>query len=711
MATTTEVGVKITVDGSEATKSVGSIKSQLKEATAELIEMRQKFGDTSDEAVAAAKKVANLKDEIGDAKAMTDAFNPDAKFKAFGAALQGVAGGFSAVQGAMGLMGAESSEVEQMLLKVNSAMALSQGIDSVFESVDAFGTLGKKLMSFSIIQKVVTVAQQVFNAVMRANPIGVMITAITALIAGVALLTKYFMDNAKAAKFNEASVKANAKALEAQQKATAKAGDELNRAQNYQLAMAKANGATTASIRALELKLIDEKIATERASRETAINTFEKNKNALASLKQSGASDEVIKKQKETVGESLKYANDQTANLNKSLVDRVELTRKHNVEIASEQTNANKEASQKRNQDNADAIAKRNKANEDRKKQNEDFAKELRALEDKNFIDAIKDENRKADELLTQQFLNDIKELNASTLNEEQKNAKRIELGKQYQIQIDAINAKRIADAKVITDKEDADALVKRDKEIAFEEGTFKILNDLRISQIKSETDRARENEALRYQADIDANYKALNDKEITQAEFDARAEANKKLNESKISDIQKTESENRIKQDELERKTKIDSAKAIGDSLGALSDLVGKQTATGKALGVAQALINTYIGASEVLRAKSVLPEPIGTISKVVNVATIIATGIKSVKAIIGTKVPNAGGGGGGGVSTPSIPAITPPLPPQLQTQMINGGQVNQLASATARAYVVESDVSGNQERINRLNRASRIN
>jgi hypothetical protein len=711
MATTTEVGVKITVDGSEATKSVGSIKSQLKEATAELIAMREKFGDTSDEAVKAAKKVAGLKDSIGDAKAMADAFNPDAKFKAFGSALQGVAGGFSAVQGAMGLIGSESEDVEKMLLKVNSAMALSQGINSVLEARDSFKNLGAVLKSFSVIQKVVTVAQQVFNAVMRANPIGVLVTAITALIAGVVLLTKYFMDNAKAAKFNEASVKANAKALDQQQKATAKAADELNRAQNYQLAMAKANGATTASIRALELKLIDEKIATERASRETAINTFEKNKNALASLRQAGASDELIKKQKETVDASLKFANDQTANLNQSLIDRVELQRKHTVEIATETTTANNNQVQKNKERNDKIKEDQKKAQEDLKKQNEEFDKELRALQDKNFVDAIKNENDKAEALLTQQFLNEIKATNASTLNEQQKNEKRIELGKQYQLQLDAINAKRIADAKVITDKEEADALAKRDKEIAFEEGTFKILNDLRISQIKSETDKARELEALRYQADIDANYEALNKKEITQAEFDARAEANKKVNESKISDIQKTESENRIKQDELERKTKIDSAKAIGDSLGQLSELVGKQTATGKALGVAQALINTYIGASEVLRAKSVLPEPIGTISKVINVATIIATGIKSVKAIIGTKVPNAGGGGGGGVSTPSIPAITPPLPPQLNTQLINGGQVNQLASATARAYVVESDVSGNQERINRLNRASRIN
>ena len=710
MATTTEVGVKITVDGSEATKSVGSIKSQLKEATAELIAMREKFGDTSDEAVAAAKKVGKLKDSIGDAKAMADAFSPDQKFKAFGQALQGVAGGFAAVQGAMGLMGSESEDVEKMLLKVNSAMALSQGIDSVLQSADAFQTLGKKVMSFSIVQKVVTAAQWLWNAAMSANPIGAVVVAIAALIAGVIALTKYFMDNAKASRENAKAVKENAKALEEQKKANTKANEELQRAQSYQLAMAKANGATTASIRALELKLIDEKIATERASRETAINTLEKNKNALASLKQAGASDEVIKSQKDNVDASLKYANEVTANLNKSHVDREELVRKHNVEIATEQTTANTDAAQKRKENNAQALADAKKAQEDLKKQNEDFAIELQALKDKNFLDSIKDENDKAEASLTLQLTNDMRALNASTLTEQQKNDKRIELTKQYQLQLDGINAKRTADAKVITDKEEADAQAKRDKEIAFEEGTFKILNDLRISQIKSETDKARELEALRYQADIDANIEALNKKEITQAEFDARAEANKKVNESKISDIQKTESENRIKQDELERKTKIDSAKAIGDSLGQLSELVGKQTATGKALGVAQALINTYIGASEVLRAKSVLPEPIGTISKVINVATIIATGIKSVKAIIGTKVPGAGGGGGG-VSTPSIPAVTPPLPPQLNTQLINGGQVNQLASATARAYVVESDVSGNQERINRLNRASRIN
>ncbi len=676
MATTTEVGVKITVDGSEATKSVGSIKSQLKEATAELIAMREKFGDTSNEAVAAAKKVGKLKDSIGDAKAMADAFNPDAKFKAFGAALQGVAGGFSAVQGAMGLIGSESKDVEKMLLKVNSAMALSQGINSVLEAKDSFKNLGAVLKSFPAIQNAVTAAQKVFNAVMKANPIGLMITAITALIAGVALLTKYFYDNAKAAKLNEASVKANAKALDQQQKATAKAADELNRAQNYQLAMAKANGATTASIRALELKLIDEKIATEKASRETAINTLEKQKNALASLKQAGASDEVIKSQKDNVDASLKYANEVTANLNKSFVDRVELQRKHTVEIATEQTTANTDAAQKRKENNAQALADAKKAQEDLKKQNEEFAKELQALKDKNFLDSIKDENDKAEASLTLQLTNDMRELNASTLKEEQKNAKRVELTKQYQIQLDAINAKRDEEAQ----KELDDAIAKELERVA------------KVGEQRKK----------------DYEDKIQKEKEQTAKE--------------------KEESDKRIAIAKAEEEAKIAAFESIGNSLNTLSDLVGKNTEAGKAFAIASLIIEQAVAVSKIVantkvaNAKSLalfpttLGQPyiaINTISAGLGIASAIASVVKGIRTIRGvnTKTGSGSAGGAPSLSGGGGGTVAPPLPPQLNTQMINGGQINQLASATSRAYVVESDVSGNQERINRLNRASRIN
>ena len=676
MATTTEVGVKITVDGSEATKSVGSIKSQLKDATAELLAMREKFGDTSKEAVEAAKKVAKLKDAIGDAKAMADAFNPDAKFKAFGQALQGVAGGFSAVQGAMGLLGSESEDVEKMLLKVNSAMALSQGINSVLEAKDGFKNLISVVKSYTVVQKVVTAAQWLWNAAMSANPIGAIVVAITALIAGVIALTKYFMDNAKASRENAKAVKENAKALDEQKKANAKANEELQRAQSYQLAMAKANGETTKSIRALELKLIDEKIATERASRETAINTFEKNKNALASLKQAGASDEVIKKQQETTTESLKYANEQTANLNKSLIDRVELQRKHNVEIAQEQTNANKEASQKRKQDNDDAIAKKKKANEDRKKQDEEFAKELQALKDKNFIDTVKDENQKAEDLLNLQLTNDMRALNASTLSEEQKSAMRIELGKQYQIQLDAINAKRDEE-----EQKKADAAI------------------------------------LKVQDDNKAN----NEKRKKDNEDKTKADAEQTAKDKKVSD-------ERIAIAQAERDAKIAAFESIGNSLNQLSELVGKNTEAGKSFAIASLIVEQAMAVAKIVtntkvaNAKSValfpatLGQPyvaINTISAGLGIASAIASVVKGIRTIRGVNTKTGSGSTGG---APSLSAggggtVAPPLPPQLETQTINAGQVNQLASATARAYVVESDVSGNQERINRLNRASRIN
>jgi FkbM family methyltransferase len=103
--------------------------------------MADKFGETSVQAANAAKKAAELKDRVGDAKALTDAFNPDKKFQAFSSALSGVAGGFSAVQGAMGLMGAESKDLEKTMLKVQSAMALSQGLSAITEAQDSFKNL------------------------------------------------------------------------------------------------------------------------------------------------------------------------------------------------------------------------------------------------------------------------------------------------------------------------------------------------------------------------------------------------------------------------------------------------------------------------------------------------------------------------------------------------------------------------------------------
>lgn len=171
-----QLNLQVNVTGN-VTQSVGSLKQQLKEAQNDVVILSQKFGATSKEAIEAAKRAAELRDRIADAKALSDAFNPDAKFKALTSSLQGVAGGFAAIQGAIGLFGGESKELEKQILKVQSALALSQGLQTIGESIDSFKNLGAVIKNQVIPQiKALGVATQV--------GIGLLLTAIgTAIFA------------------------------------------------------------------------------------------------------------------------------------------------------------------------------------------------------------------------------------------------------------------------------------------------------------------------------------------------------------------------------------------------------------------------------------------------------------------------------------------------------------------------------------------------
>lgn len=124
------------------TESLKPLKAQLREAQAEVTALSEKFGATSQEAIQAAKRAAELKDAIADAKDLTDAFNPDAKFNALSNSIGGVLNGFQAFEGALGLVGVEGQALQETLLKVQSAMALSQGIQGALEAKDSFKQLG-----------------------------------------------------------------------------------------------------------------------------------------------------------------------------------------------------------------------------------------------------------------------------------------------------------------------------------------------------------------------------------------------------------------------------------------------------------------------------------------------------------------------------------------------------------------------------------------
>jgi hypothetical protein len=194
---TIELEIKSNLD--TAQQSVSGLKTQLRNAQAEVAILSDKFGATSREAVNAAKKAAELRDRIGDAKSLTDAFNPDAKFKALSGTLTGVAGGFSAITGVMGTLGSESKDVEQAILKVQSAMAIASGLQAVGESIDQFRILGTVITNTAIGQKALTIATAAYNYVNAATTTGLKLlrgamisTGIGALVFGIGMLIANF---------------------------------------------------------------------------------------------------------------------------------------------------------------------------------------------------------------------------------------------------------------------------------------------------------------------------------------------------------------------------------------------------------------------------------------------------------------------------------------------------------------------------------------
>jgi len=199
-----------------------SLKAQYKEAVQELQKVSAQYGETSEQAIKAAKAAAELKDQIGFSKDLVDSFNPDAKFNALSKSVGGVLDGFQAVEGAMGLVGVESEALQETMLRVQSAMALSQGVQGLMEAKDSFKQLkavvvsaitsitaaktaenvateagvivenqsllakGKNLILTglqTVATTVLTAAQYAYNLAISLNPIGLMVAAAIALVA------------------------------------------------------------------------------------------------------------------------------------------------------------------------------------------------------------------------------------------------------------------------------------------------------------------------------------------------------------------------------------------------------------------------------------------------------------------------------------------------------------------------------------------------
>lgn len=145
------------------------------------------------------------------------------------------------------------------------------------------------------------------------------------------------------------------------------------------------------------------------------------------------------------------------------------------------------------------------------------------------------------------------------------------------------------------------------------------------------------------------------------------------------------------------EKNAKLQAADAVANTLSAMADLLGKETAAGKAAAVASATINTFSSAQKAYDATVGIPF-VGPVLAPINAGIAIAAGIKNVKSILAVKVP----GGGGGGSAPSGGAAAQAGVTAPSFNVVGASGTNQLAQSIGaqqqqpiRTFVVAGDIT----------------
>jgi hypothetical protein len=624
MAVNETVGINLVAD----TKS---LRGQLREAMMELVKLQNSAGASSQEIANAAKRAAELKDRIGDAKATIEAFDPDAKFKAFGQSIQGVAGAFAATQGALALVGVESKEVEKQLLKVQGALALSEGLNTVLASIDGFKNLGlviktNVLSAFASMKAAAISAFTTMRGALIATGVGAFAVALGLIVSN--------FDAIKEAVLKAIPGLANVGKI----------------------------------FTGLVEKVTDFVGITNQAERslEKFTKTSERRKETLEAdlkvLEATGASEKVLsEKRKEIVNTDLN-------------VLRQKL--KTNGELSTEEMKKFRELKT----DLVVIDAKYNKSvTDENKKRNEEIAKQNKEAAEKELAAAKKrlEDLRKGAEDARAEY-----EKNQARINKEDEDI-----------------ANRNAE-KFLTDQE---------KEVELAQAKYdKLYEDrLKFGGDLAGVEEARQEELLKIQEKYDQQ--ALEDLSTTSEEV---IQTNRLTQQMQTEDAKKNaEARKKIAQEEA--KAKIAAAQATADTLANLSNLLGTETAAGKAAAVASATISAILSAQKAYESTIGIPF-VGPVLAPINAGLALASGYKSIQNILAVQVPGQSGGGSApslgsapsaGAGAPIAPRSAEPIPTSLDQRSLNT-----ISNVTTRAYVVESDITGSQKRIERIEKASRF-
>ena len=266
--------------------------------------------------------------------------------------------------------------------------------------------------------------------------------------------------------------------------------------------------------------------------------------------------------------------------------------------------------------------------------------------------------------------------------------------------------AKAAADAEAARVKAAAEAETLRLKKIADAQTVADMLQQADLDLIQSAYDRAQAELEIQRAADIE---------KITLA--GATAEEIARINAQYDNASKNLEQENADFKKTL-RGQDVDNALTAGSQvLGSIVGLVGEGSAIGKSAALAQVAIDTYGSATAAY--KSVVGIPVvGPALAPVAAGVAIAAGLASAKKIIATKTPGdkGGGGGGAGISAPVVPSFDPTA--ALDQAAAGGGGQNNITldnqqgstGNVIKAYVVSSEMTGQQEADQKINDLARL-
>lgn len=121
----------------EAANKHVSLRSRIKELREEMALYREAYGDQTEDYKKMAAELGRLQDIQGDIQAQGKIFaNDEAQFQGIITGLSGVAGGFTAAQGAMALFTGENENLQKVMLKVQSLMSITMGLQQTAQALN-----------------------------------------------------------------------------------------------------------------------------------------------------------------------------------------------------------------------------------------------------------------------------------------------------------------------------------------------------------------------------------------------------------------------------------------------------------------------------------------------------------------------------------------------------------------------------------------------